>query len=395
MPRDRDHRSSGAEPLVLRFDMCESTRPVPPALTGSRWTACSGRPVPLDDHLHHRGRHPRHRASGPCGSSATSRTLRGPHEHPLARRPTTTRRPTGKLTVQVTSSGPGGCGTDTPGPGGAASRSRRRQRLPEPQRRIPSTSRPRRATPPPGTTVSRSVEYKVNYPGPDQQILGPVTSGSPWPYDWTAVRGQRVPRDGLRQVPRGPGLRRGRLRQRRPTRAKWQITINNTGPCVTPDPASPPAQSVERDLGERPRRSRGGAGAGRGQRRGGLPARGTEPVPGARCKRGENRVEATLVEARSGGTWRFELGATPGFRPESLRVVAGDVVQLAADSADVPPAGPARRAGRVRRPGSGGRAPARACVAQRRRLRTPISRTIASAAAPGSAASVIGRPTTR
>ena len=45
-----------------------------------------------------------------------------------------------------------------------------------------------------------------------------------------------------------------------------------------------------------------------------------------------NRVEATLVEARSAGTWRFELGGVPGFRPESLRVVAGEVLQLAGDS---------------------------------------------------------------
>jgi len=55
-------------------------------------------------------------------------------------------------------------------------------------------------------------------------------------------------------------------------------------------------------------------------------------VLAVRLQDGENRVEATLVEARSGGTWRFELGALPGLKPESLRVVAGDVVQLAGDS---------------------------------------------------------------
>jgi hypothetical protein len=43
-------------------------------------------------------------------------------------------------------------------------------------------------------------------------------------------------------------------------------------------------------------------------------------------------VEATVVEARTGGTWRFELGSLPGFRPETLRVVAGEVVQLAGDA---------------------------------------------------------------
>ncbi len=51
-----------------------------------------------------------------------------------------------------------------------------------------------------------------------------------------------------------------------------------------------------------------------------------------RPQAGVNRIEGTLVEARSGGAWRFELGAIPGLRPDSLRVVAGDVVQAAADA---------------------------------------------------------------
>ncbi len=38
------------------------------------------------------------------------------------------------------------------------------------------------------------------------------------------------------------------------------------------------------------------------------------------------------MEARSGGTWRFALGAIPGLRADSLRVVAGDVLQAAADA---------------------------------------------------------------
>jgi hypothetical protein len=46
-----------------------------------------------------------------------------------------------------------------------------------------------------------------------------------------------------------------------------------------------------------------------------------------RVRPGENQVEATLVEGRGAGLWRFELGSVQGFRPESLRVVAGDAVQ--------------------------------------------------------------------
>jgi hypothetical protein len=47
-----------------------------------------------------------------------------------------------------------------------------------------------------------------------------------------------------------------------------------------------------------------------------------------RPRAGENRVEATLVEGRGTGTWRFDLQAVRGLRPESLKVIAGDVAQL-------------------------------------------------------------------
>jgi hypothetical protein len=48
--------------------------------------------------------------------------------------------------------------------------------------------------------------------------------------------------------------------------------------------------------------------------------------------RGENRIEATLVEGRTAGTWRFDLGAVPGFNAGSLRVVAGDVAEVGASA---------------------------------------------------------------
>lgn len=50
-------------------------------------------------------------------------------------------------------------------------------------------------------------------------------------------------------------------------------------------------------------------------------------------RRGENRVEATVVQAAGQpGTWRFELGATPSLEPGSLRIVAGEVELVTADA---------------------------------------------------------------
>jgi hypothetical protein len=51
-------------------------------------------------------------------------------------------------------------------------------------------------------------------------------------------------------------------------------------------------------------------------------------------RRGENRIEAQLVEAKAGGFWRFELTGTDGLQRGSLRVVAGDVA-LVTDEAIV------------------------------------------------------------
>jgi hypothetical protein len=62
-----------------------------------------------------------------------------------------------------------------------------------------------------------------------------------------------------------------------------------------------------------------------------FPNAGRQPVA-ASFKRGVNNVEATLVDARGAGTWRFEIGAVPGLRPETIRVVAGDVVQAGGEA---------------------------------------------------------------
>jgi hypothetical protein len=171
------------------------------------------------------------------------------------------------------------------------------------------------------------VEYKVNYGKPDQKILGPVTSGSPWPLTWTeaevnAYLGTKCAKfldvqayaaDTCGNASITPAI---------------LVIVNNTGTC-TPDagPAgSASSATIVSDLGVP-------AGAGQVVVNGEatFPRAGRSPLA-VRLVPGENRLEATLVEARAGGTWRFELGAIPGLRAETLRVVAGDVVQVGADA---------------------------------------------------------------
>ena len=57
-------------------------------------------------------------------------------------------------------------------------------------------------------------------------------------------------------------------------------------------------------------------------------------------RRGENRVEAQLVQAAGAGQWRFELGALP-LEAGSLRVVAGDVALVVERRHRLPPERPA------------------------------------------------------
>jgi hypothetical protein len=49
-------------------------------------------------------------------------------------------------------------------------------------------------------------------------------------------------------------------------------------------------------------------------------------------RRGENRVEAQLVQGGGPGQWRFELRGSEGFEAGSLRVVAGQVALVANDA---------------------------------------------------------------
>ena len=62
-----------------------------------------------------------------------------------------------------------------------------------------------------------------------------------------------------------------------------------------------------------------------------FPRAGRQPVP-VSAKLGLNTVEATLVDARGAGTWRFELGTIPGLRADSIKVIAGDIVQVGGEA---------------------------------------------------------------
>jgi hypothetical protein len=317
----------GNEPLVLRFDMCATVGPYPMRFavevdgvietngcnsfvtftTASASSAFQGAAV---------------------RSSATSRTYAvrmtiqsvAPNNDPKAFR---------RLTVQVNPAAqppPGGCSTDKQGPVVTLTKPLSGSLYPSPNP-YPVHFEASASDATTGNNGVAFVEYKVNYPGPTQLILGPVTSGSPWPYDWTVsavnaylgtacaafLEVQAYAQDSCGNASYS---------------AKTQVIINNTGTC-TPDPgpgASAASATILSELGVP-----GGAGQVVANGEAAFPRAGRSSLA-VRVEPRGNRVEGTLVEARSAGTWRFEFGGVPGFRPESLRVVAGEVLQLAGDS---------------------------------------------------------------
>jgi hypothetical protein len=244
----------------------------------------------------------------------------GPNNAPKADR---------RLTVQVSSAGGGGCSGDTQGPVVSLKKPAGGSVYPSPNP-YPVHFEASASDATTGNNGVALVEYKANYPGPDQLILGPVTGPSPWPYDWTesavmAYLGTACAKFLEVQAYAQDGCGNATYS------SKVLITVNNTGTCTLPDPGANPGPSASgatlvSELGVP-----GGAGQVVANGEASLPRAGRSPIA-VRLERGENRVEATLVEARSGGTWRFDLRALPGLRQETLRVVAGDVVHLAAGS---------------------------------------------------------------
>jgi hypothetical protein len=316
----------GNEPLVLRFYMCESTGPYPMRFA-----------VEVDGAIETNGCNSfitfttASASSGVQGTSvrrsAAARTYGvrmtiqsiAPNNDPKAHR---------RLTVQVNpgTNPPDGCASDEEGPVVTMTKPLSGSLYPIPNP-YPVHFEASASDSTTGNNGVVLVEYKVNYPGPTQAILGPVTSGNPWPYNWTApevsaylgtacagfLEVQAYAQDGCGNATYS---------------AKTQVIVNNPGSCVPSRDAAASSSSATlvSELA-----MAGGAGQVVANDQSAFPRAGRSPLA-VRVSAGDNRVEATLVEARSAGTWRFELGGIPGFRPESLRVVAGEVLQLAGDS---------------------------------------------------------------
>jgi len=165
------------------------------------------------------------------------------------------------------------------------------------------------------------VEYKVNYGAPDQTILGPVTSGAPWTYGWSF---------GDVSLWLGPSCAK-----------VISVQAYAADTCGNATLSSPVQITVDRgcfmsSANGRPEATgtlvselsvAGGAGQVVVNEEAAFPRTGRSSLA-VRLRPGENRVEATLVEGRSAGEWRFDIASVPGFRPESLRVIAGEVSRV-------------------------------------------------------------------
>jgi hypothetical protein len=318
--------TSGTEPLPLVFDMCESTGPVllrysvdvdgVPTTAGCRstitFTTTSIAPSDSNDV----------RASVSSRSYSVTMTVRSeaPNNNPKASR---------SLVVQVNPA-TGGCSVDKTGPVVSVAKPAAGSVYPSPVA-YPVRFEASASDATTGNNGVALVEYKINWGKPDQKLLGPVTSGSPWPLTWTesevnAYLAGKCAKFLDVQAYATDGCGNGSY-----SSAILVIVNNTTGSCTpdTPDSgttASARGATVVSDLGVP-------AGAGQVVVNGEVtfPGAGRSPLA-VRLVAGENRLEGTLVEARGGGTWRFELGAIPGFRADTLRVVAGEVVQVGADA---------------------------------------------------------------
>jgi len=167
------------------------------------------------------------------------------------------------------------------------------------------------------------VEYKVDYPGPTQAILGPGASASPYGYSWTqkdveAWLGTSCKRTATVQAYAVDSCGNSTLS------SSVQITVGTTSTsCVADASSSDAGGALVSELAVL-----GGNGQVVVDGSAVFVRDGRSPVM-VRGGSRRTRVEATLVAARAGGSWRFDLGGMTGVQPESIQVVAGDVVQVA------------------------------------------------------------------
>jgi hypothetical protein len=178
-----------------------------------------------------------------------------------------------------------------------------------------------------GNSGVARVEYKVNYPGPTQAVLGPATS-APYSFDWTQADVEKWLGSDCRRIATLQAFAVDGCGNATYS-AGVQVTLASTATsCAGGPAAATPAEHAGALLSDLS--VPGGAGQ--------VVVNGTALFPRAgrtalavQLSSGENRVEATLVEGASAGTWRFELGGAR-LMDGSLRVVAGTVVQSGGDA---------------------------------------------------------------
>jgi hypothetical protein len=315
-----DATISGSEPLNLTFDMCESAGPAKLAFAvlvdGAQVTAGCRSSVTFT-------------ASGATGSAATRRAVTTGKTFEVTMRmqsdaPNNDPKATKKIAVEVTAAAPAtGCAVDKQGP-------EVRLIAPPSGATYPTASYPYPVRfeafaddSKTGNSGLSVVEYKINYPGPTQAILDPGSLVSPYTYLWAQKDvetwlGADCSRTALVQVYAVDTCGNSTYSPSVP------ITFGSTSPsCVVVAGLPQSSAALQSELS---------VPGGRGQLVVDGDAvfvrDGRSPVTlrgGSRA----TRVEATLVDARAAGTWRFDLGSVPGLAPESIRVVAGEVVQSA------------------------------------------------------------------
>ncbi len=312
---------SGPEPLALVFDMCESSGPAPMRYSvevdGGLLTAGCRSTISFSTVKATAGFVSASAQAGLPGNKTYQVRMNirseAPNNDPKASR---------VVTVDVTPA-VAGCSTDTQGPVVTLTKPNAGAAFPTPNAypvRLEATADDSTT----GNNGVAFVEYKVSYPGPDQQILGPITSGAPWPFNWSqsavaAWIGIPCSKTANVQAYAQDTCGNGSYSPI----ATVTVTRVAMG-CFAAASAAPArgAASLVSELGVP-----GGKGQVVVNGEASFPPGGRIPLA-ARFEPGENRVEATLVEGRGEGVWRFDLASVPGLKPESLRVVAGEVVQV-------------------------------------------------------------------
>ena len=320
---DPGTKITGADPLVLTFDMCESVGPF--KLTygvdvddSSTTAGCRSTITFTTSGAKASG------AGRPLSAAVSSRTYDvlmrmdslAPNNDPQASK---------RFTVEVSSTTPpptSGCAVDKQGPEvtlvapAAGAVYPLGTRYPVRFEALADDSKT-------GDNGISLVEYKVDYPGPTQAILGPGASTSPYGYSWTqtdveAWLGTKCSRIATVRAYAVDSCGNSTLS------SSVQITVGTTSTSCVPDAVSSTAgAALVSELAVA-----GGSGQVVVEGSAVFVRHGRSPMT-VRGGSGRTRVEATLVAARGGGSWRFDLSALPGMLPESINVVAGDVVQSA------------------------------------------------------------------